>query len=367
MDTCYYIIFFISHTIYQKIFFSNHDTYFFIKELRKGKEHELQNRDDNSNENTNISSEDNLSISSGSAESGALSTVGGQTINSSTPANTQEDPSVLVGQRNVHYHWSEPETDVLNKTYLGKVEEMVNRVRGQRIDMVYKEPDLFVLFMNLVVKHVVFKRKWNANSMTKKYYHFVTVSDEAFAFLVLENNAARYLDMADERVEKTNYACPKYTDAVLKGERRRTSSASIHNLPSRGWTDEGKLRFMNLFEEVEKFRETEGEKVESLAKYLLEKETTKKKKRSRKKRGAPESDDETEESSEYQIVENSIECNWNKFLEKTSCGKKKTSNHHTSTVFERRSRFDPPVGVLQNTSKRKTKRSRTDGKRRTQR
>ena len=35
--------------------------------------------------------------------------------------------------------------------------------------------------------------------MTKeKYYRFVTVSDEAFAFLVLENNEARYLDMADE-------------------------------------------------------------------------------------------------------------------------------------------------------------------------
>lgn len=344
--------------------------HFFIEELRKGREREMQNRDNDSNENTSnatSSPTDNLSLCSGSAESGAHSMVGGQTINTSSTPNTQEENSVAVGQRNVRYHWSEPETDVWTQTYLGKVTEMVNRVRGQRIDMIYKEPDLFVLFMNLVVKHVVFKRKWNVNSMTKKYYRFVTVSDEAFAFLVLENNAARYLDMADERVEKINYACPKYTDAVYKGERRRTSSESNNNLPSRGWTDEGKQRFMNLFEEVEKFREAEEEKVESLATYLLEKETTTKKKRSRKKRGAPESDDETEESSDNQIVENSIECNWNKFLEKTSRGKKRTSNHNNSTVFERRSRFDPPIGVVHNTSKRKTKRSRADGKRRPQR
>jgi hypothetical protein len=294
--------------------------------------------------------------------------VGGQTINTSSTPNTEEENSVaVVGQRHVHYHWSEPETDVWTQTYLGKVTEMVNRVRGQRIDMIYKEPDLFVLFMNLVVKHVVFKRIWNVNSMTKKYYRFVTVSDEAFAFLVLENNAARYLDMADERVEKIDYACPKYTDAVLKGETRRTSSRSNTNIPSRGWTDEGKLRFMNLFEEVEKFRETEEEKVESLATYLFEKERTATKKRSRKKRGAHESDDETEERSDNQIVENNIECNWKKFLEKTSRGKKRTINHNTNTVFERRSRFNPPVGVVHNTSKRKTKRSRTDGKRKNQR
>lgn len=73
--------------------------------------------------------------------------------------------------------------------------------------------------------------------------------------------------MADDSVEKIHYASPKYTDVVLQGERR--TSSRFENLQSKGWRAEGKLRFMNLFEEIETYRETKVEEVQRmLANYL---------------------------------------------------------------------------------------------------
>lgn len=251
---------------------------------------------------------------------------GGQTINSSTPStniNKTQVNNELEQRRCFNYQWSEgpDETEVPKVIYVKKVTEMMNCIRGQRIDMIYKDKELFILYMNLIVKNVVFKRKWSANCMTQKYHEFVTFSDEAFVgFLVLENDAARYFDMASDSVEKENYACPKYTDVIFKGE-RRTSSTKLDNdnLLSRGWTDEGKFRFMQLFDEVEIFQEKNKERVELLANYLIDTELATRRKRTRKKQ-CKENEVEMEES----IIQNDIETSWKQFMQKTSQKNKNT-------------------------------------------
>ena len=80
--------------------------------------------------------------------------------------------------------------------------ELIKRVCGKRIDKVYGNKPLFYLFLKTCAMNVVFKTKWNANSTIKNYYEYVTVQDEAFAFLVLENNGNRYLDMLNTKKKK---------------------------------------------------------------------------------------------------------------------------------------------------------------------
>ena len=75
----------------------------------------------------------------------------------------------------------------------GKVEEMVKRICGRRMDKIYSREDLFHMFLRLVVKNVIFKNNWNHKRDSIKYYKYVTVSDEAFAMLVLENHGERYI------------------------------------------------------------------------------------------------------------------------------------------------------------------------------
>jgi hypothetical protein len=162
----------------------------------------------------------------------------------------------------------------------GKVEEMVKRICGRRMDKIYSREDLFHMFLRLVVKNVIFKNNWNHKRDSIKYYKYVTVSDEAFAMLVLENHGERYMHMMDGKDEPA----PKYTQ--VKG------SSSIN----KGWSDEGKMRYMELVMETEQWRSENLHKMELLSNYVLKKETAISKKK-QCKRSVEDMDDGTTVSS----------------------------------------------------------------------
>jgi hypothetical protein len=98
--------------------------------------------------------------------------------------------------------WQKSAKSVLNMNKKERMIELIKRVCGKRIDKVYGNKPLFYLFLKTCAMNVVFKTKWNANSTIKNYYEYVTVQDEAFAFLVLENNGNRYLDMLNTKKKR---------------------------------------------------------------------------------------------------------------------------------------------------------------------
>ena len=92
------------------------------------------------------------------------------------------------------------------------------------------------------------------------------VSNDAFAFLILENNALRYIDMAVEEKDCQEYSLPIYTDAIGK-----IGQNNGRNLNSGEWSQEGMLRFQKLQMKIEDLYDNDMEMMERLGQSVLEK------------------------------------------------------------------------------------------------
>src|SRR5688572_25487944 len=79
--------------------------------------------------------------------------------------------------------------------------------------------------------------------------NYATVSDKAFALLCLENNYKTWMDMSLTGNKTTSNVPRKYTNG---GSSKGKNGTSQHN---KGWSNEGLLRFNELFGLVEKNRE----------------------------------------------------------------------------------------------------------------
>ena len=126
-----------------------------------------------------------------------------------------------------------------------KMSEIIKLVKDDKFEEIYNNVYLFLLFHMTCIVIVIFKRNWNKYRSTQNYYTYVSPSDEAFAYIILENNAERYTEIADSKIHKKDYCkTTKYTfgnDQRLKGV---------------GWKNEGILKFFNIQKRVELFRET---------------------------------------------------------------------------------------------------------------
>ena len=239
--------------------------------------------------------------------------------NEGTPFSSVEEDEVLTSDVNPvdnlfipgdndedydSYKWNEPSLSLAEMTSVQKVEELVKRIQGKRIDKLYDNDDMFFLFMHLCVQNVIFKRRWLTKCMTVKYIDFVTISDEALAFLVLENNAQRYFDMVNDNVEKKDYAKPIYTDVVKKG-----------CIMQRGWTLEGKKRFMILYKQIYAFRNDRNNKkrIDDLGKMLMERE-----KFVCKRNKGSKSNKHTEHEEMVPEITRQIDTDWENFMKNTS-------------------------------------------------
>ena len=121
---------------------------------------------------------------------------------------------------------------------------------------------VFTMFVKNFLKPV-HSTKWKTKrhkQETKRLSDIVTVSDEAFVFLALENNWERWIDIND----KAKNACtastrgkstavdsnvmPKYT--CVNKKRTDVDPKEIAPANWKGWNDEGTLRFNDLCKKV---------------------------------------------------------------------------------------------------------------------
>lgn len=101
-------------------------------------------------------------------------------------------------------------------------------------------------FLRAVVGH----RRFDCDKKESILSNWITVSDEAFAMLVGENNIDRWIDMYRRDDKKKSDVIPRYTNGG-KSQVRNGSSQRC-----KGWTVEGTKRYGQLYRLVEKERAT---------------------------------------------------------------------------------------------------------------
>jgi hypothetical protein len=139
---------------------------------------------------------------------------------------------------------------------------------------------MYLDFVTFYVSPVIGLRHFNNEKSSKLYSSYATVSDEAFAVLTLENNWNRWMAMAVANHWTDSPIRTKYTvtrDKAVSGQqgstkkkrKSDTSSAQIHasdpqeqeNGPQarryRGWSAHGINRYNQLFDQIEKERNTQ--------------------------------------------------------------------------------------------------------------
>ena len=162
----------------------------------------------------------------------------------------------------------------MNLQQTSQVEDQVNNIRTYLssllqiaklgyIEDIYSDSDLFYLFHSICVKNVIFRTKWKKGIFREPYYKYTDESDEAFAFLVLVNNANRIEDMANPDKEKDEWRQPLYTEA--------TKSNTYKSHPKgKGWTTDAILMFATLQQRVCEYRISSKESIEKLGRDVLE-------------------------------------------------------------------------------------------------
>ena len=105
-------------------------------------------------------------------------------------------------------------------------------------------------FIYYFIPPVIGKMNYKKKSCTNVLSTYASVSDEAFAILCFENNFETWMDMGITNNTKTSKVPRKYTNG---GKSQGKVATSQHN---KGWSDSGLKRFNELFDLVEKNRNT---------------------------------------------------------------------------------------------------------------
>ncbi len=123
-------------------------------------------------------------------------------------------------------------------------------------DLYHDELACYTQFLENAVAMVVGQKNWKKNVCEKKYYEFVTVSDEAFALLVLDNNCLRYFDMLhNDPIDAEDKRKMTMKEVKKKWIRPRyTIMSGSNNGGSKGWTMEGKKKYQYYYHFVSTFR-----------------------------------------------------------------------------------------------------------------
>jgi len=112
---------------------------------------------------------------------------------------------------------------------------------------------------------------WKDGCTKMKVSDMATASDEAFAYLLIENywDSWAFVDLdayKNEATFETNSMKKKKRKAVWGKFTKNAYGARQYG----GWTDEGHLRFNNLYEEVKADRMKNGDTIEELYKSYCE-------------------------------------------------------------------------------------------------
>ena len=127
---------------------------------------------------------------------------------------------------------------------------------------------MYVDFVTYYVGAVVGLRHFEKHKCVKPYREYVTISDEAFAVLTLENNWGRWMAMAQNDKWTTAPVPTKWTvtrDRTAVAAKKARTAESNTGLPQarryRGWSAEGINRYNQLYDQIKIERNTERGKL----------------------------------------------------------------------------------------------------------
>ena len=136
-------------------------------------------------------------------------------------------------------------------------------IRPDTIEDRHTEFNMYIDFVQFYVSGVIGLRYFEKHKCQKLYRNYVTVSDEAFAILTIENNWDRWIAMAGTEEWKTSPVPTKWTVTRTKADnakQKATTTGSQNSEPTarrfRGWSSEGIQRYNQLFDEIKAERQT---------------------------------------------------------------------------------------------------------------
>ena len=103
---------------------------------------------------------------------------------------------------------------------------------------------LYSVFIEYFISPVIGKIFYKENRCERLVSDFVSVSDEAFALLIFENNHATWCDMIRQNITKSSSVICKYTNGGCSNAPNGSSRQY------QGWNPEGIKRFNDLFDLV---------------------------------------------------------------------------------------------------------------------
>jgi hypothetical protein len=122
---------------------------------------------------------------------------------------------------------------------------------------------MYVDFVTYYVGAVVGLRHFEKHKCHKLYREYVTISDEAFAILTLENNWDRWMAMAAAEEWTTAPVPTKWTvtrdrtaSAAKKARTREAETGNPQARRYRGWSAQGINRYNQLYDEIEAERKS---------------------------------------------------------------------------------------------------------------
>ena len=154
-------------------------------------------------------------------------------------------------------------TAMLDLTEEGQVDEMPVTPETLQSRYIESEYPVYKDFVSFFVSGVVGIRHFDRNKTTSSYSTYVTVSDEAFTILSLENNWERWSAMAREEDWRESDVPSKWTtsrDKKIKRDEygnRLGDNDTAQATRYRGWSYQGIARYNQLCDEIEKKRGTE--------------------------------------------------------------------------------------------------------------
>jgi hypothetical protein len=162
---------------------------------------------------------------------------------------------------------------MLDLTDNNQVEEMPVNPETLQSRFNEKEYPVYKDFVSFFVSGVVGIRHFDRNKTTSKYSSYVTISDEAFAVLSLENNWDRWSAMARDEEWRESEVATKWTTSREKKVKRNEYGERMDDEETpqatryRGWSCHGISRYNQLFNEIREKRATKS--FEQFEDYLL--------------------------------------------------------------------------------------------------
>ena len=134
-----------------------------------------------------------------------------------------ETPGMITKDRRGPYH------SILKIAYHCRIHDILN----------CNDDAILQVYATKILPFAVGKQKWNTCSKMVDYYRFVTTSDEAFAMILLENGATRWLDKLKEPTKRRKDL-----------EHTRYTQGDILTNKAPGWSHEGIERYVMLMGDV---------------------------------------------------------------------------------------------------------------------